>query len=182
MLKPPQRWALIAAWVSALSGLGPVIWRVHMLVWGAGWDMAPSYRGDPMLIGYVLGLCVIETATSLAVFGLVRPWGETWPRLLPRIGGRRIPCRFVLSVAVLGATAVTIILAVIGYAIIMRTARGISNPVLQVHGWQRGFLLAHYLPWPLWPLGLWIAIIGYARRWGPARPGMPRPRSTTAGG
>ncbi|MCT1460347.1 small integral membrane protein 12 [Aestuariimicrobium sp. p3-SID1156] len=45
------------------------------------------------------------------------------------------------------------------------TMRQQSNPILQVHGWHRWFMLAHYLPWVLWPIGLWVAIVGYARRW-----------------
>lgn len=165
MLKPPQRWAEVAAWVSALAGLAPVIWRMHMLAWGAGWDLAAEFRSDPVLVAYVLGLCVIEGAACLAVLGLIRPWGEVWPAWLPWLGGRRIPPRFVLSVAGLGAAAVTIILVVVGAGVISLTLQGMSNPVLQVHGWHRAFMLGHYLVWPLWPIGLWVAIVGYARRW-----------------
>lgn len=173
MLRPPQQWAVIAAWISALAGLAPVAWRVHMLIWGAGLDLAPDYRSEPILMGYVVGLCVIEAIASLVVFGLVRPWGEVCPGWLPFFGGRRIPSWMVITVATLGAMAVTVIVAMTAYQLIMMTIQGISNPVLQVHGWHRWFLLAHYGPWPLWPLGLWIAIIAYARRWY-FLSGMPR--------
>src|SRR5690625_1475772 len=67
MLRPPQQWAVIAAWISALAGLAPVAWRVHMLIWGTGWDLAPDYRSEPILMGYVVGLCVIEAIASLVV-------------------------------------------------------------------------------------------------------------------
>ena len=164
MIRPPQRWAVIAAWISAIGGLSPVLWRVHMLIWGAGWDLAPDYRSDPLLVAYVAGLCVVEAAASLLVLGLVRSWGETWPEWLPLLGGRRIPPRLVLAVAILGTAAVTVILAVMIPQLIMATAQGISNPILQVHGWHRWFLIAHYAPWPLWPAGLWVAIVAYARR------------------
>src|SRR5690625_3381049 len=165
MLRPPQRWAVVAAWVSALAGLAPVMWRVHMLLWGAGWDLAPEYRSQPQLIGYVLALCVLEAIASLLVLGLVRPWGEVWPRWLPVVAGRLIPPWLVVAVASLGALAVTVIVIMTAYQLTGMTVQGVSNPVLQVHGWHRGFLLAHYLPWPLWPIGLWLAIIAYALRW-----------------
>lgn len=165
MLKPPQRWAVAAAWVSVVGGLAPVVWRLHMLAWGAGWDLAPVFRHDPARVLYVIALCLVEGTTSLAVLGLVRPWGEFWPTRLPVVGGRRIPPGFVVAVAIPGAVAVSAILLGTGYALTVATLHGESNPVLQVHGWHRAFLLAHYGLWPLWPLGLWAAILGFARRW-----------------
>lgn len=135
-----------------------------MLVWGAGWDLADDYRGSVELVIYVVALCVLEIAASLLVFGLVRPWGEIWPAWFPWLGGRRIPARFVITVASIGATLVTVLLVVIIAQISMLTAQGVSNPVLQVHGWHRWFLIAHYALWPLWPLGLWTAIVAYAKR------------------
>lgn len=148
-----------------MGGLAPVVWRLHMLAWGAGWDLAPDYRSRPLLIGYVLALVLVEALASLAVLGLVRPWGEVWPDWVPGMGGRRIPPAFVVTVASLGALAVSLIVAAALYNIITMTVRGQSNPILQVHGWHRWFMLAHYVPWVLWPIGLWVAIVGYARRW-----------------
>ena len=136
-----------------------------MLAWGAGWDLAPEFRNSPTMTLYVIGLIVVEAATSLAALGLVRPWGEVWPRWLPGLGERRIPPRSVVVVASLGALAVTVILTIVTKDLIFYTMHGISNPILQVNGWHRVFLVAHYLPWPLWPIGLWVAIIGYAKRW-----------------
>lgn len=138
-----------------------------MLLWGAGWDHADEYRTQHL--GYVLGLVVVEAAASLATLGLVQRWGEVWPRWLPLLGGRPIPAPFVIAVAGLGAGVVSYLLAGTVYGVAMVTARGMDNPVLQVHGWHRVFMLAHYLPWPLWPVALWVAIVGYARRvWTPA--------------
>ena len=145
--------------------MSPVAWRLHMLAWGAGWDLAPEFRSSPTMTLYVIGLIVVEAATSLATLGPVRPWGEVWPRWLPGLGEQRIPPRFVVVVASLGALAVTVILTIVTKDLILYTMRGISNPILQVSGWHRVFLVAHYLPWPLWPIGLWVAIIGYAKRW-----------------
>ena len=113
----------------------------------------------------MLALVVVETLATLAVLGLVRPWGEVWPRWVPGLGGRRIPPMFVVTAASLGALAVSLIVGSTFYNITTMTMRGQTNPVLQMHGWYRVFGLVHYVPWILWPIGLWIAIVGFARRW-----------------
>ena len=163
MLKPSQRWAVVAAWASVIGGLLPVIWRVHMLAWGAGWSLADRFRSE--LLWYVVGLIVVETVASILPLALVQPWGEVWPRWLPGLAGRRIPARLVIVVASLGACALTLIIATTAVQLVTMTLRGISNPILQVEaGWLRAFMLAHYVPWVLWPAGLWVAIVGFARR------------------
>lgn len=165
MLRPPQRWARDAAYVSALAGLGPVLWRIHMLAWGAGWDLADQYRSSPALVAYVSALIVMELAASLAPLGLAHRWGEVWPSWIPSLGGRRVPPRFVVTVAAVGAALVTLLVLPLVGRLVWATANGISNPVLQVHGWHRWFLYAHYALWPLWPAGLWVALYGYYARW-----------------
>ncbi|WP_336250570.1 hypothetical protein [Stomatohabitans albus] len=165
MLRPPQRWARNAAWISALAGLGPVLWRIHMLIWGAGWDLAPQYRSSPTLVGYVSLLIVVEAAASIAPLGLVQWWGEVWPSWIPRLGGRRISPRFVVTVATSGTALVTLLVFPLLGRLFWATAAGIDNPILQVHGRHRTFLLAHYLFWPLWPIGLWVALFGFYKRW-----------------
>lgn len=66
--------------------------------------------------------------------------------------------------AVPGAILLSAVVATTAYNLVTATAKGVSNPVTQVHGWHRTFLIAHYLPALLWPLGLWVAILGYALR------------------
>lgn len=164
MLYPPQRWALVAAWVAVVGGLLPVVWRLHMLAWGAGWSLADEFRSGGLL-AYVWALIAVETLAALLPLGLVQRWGEVWPRWVPWVGGRRIPPRFVIVVASLGAAAVTLIIGVTAVQLVAATLQGTSNPILQVQaGWLRAFMLAHYVPWVLWPLGLWVAIVGFARR------------------
>lgn len=164
MLKPPQPWARAAACAAVVGGLLPVAWRLHMLGWGAGWSQAPLFREGGAL-AYVLGLVTVEAGATLLTLGLVQRWGEVWPAWVPGLGGRRIPPRFVLIVAITGATILTAIVAVTAWQLVDATRRGISNPVTQVEaGWLRAFMLAHYVPSVLWPLGLWVAIAGFALR------------------
>lgn len=130
-----------------------------MLIWGAGWDLGDEFRSSPTLVGYVVALCMVEIAASLAVLGLVTPFGER--RLRP----------VVVVIASMGTLAVTVILGVTLVQMVKLTVQGVSNPILHVHGWHRWFLLAHYAPWPLWPIGLWVCTIAYARRTLRADPG-----------
>lgn len=134
-----------------------------MLAWGAGWLLADQFRHGGLLV-YVWGLIVVETLTAVAPLVLVQRWGEVWPRWVPRLRGRRIPPRLVIGVAATGAALITVIIAVTAYELVTMTAAGVSNPILQVEaGWLRAFMLAHYVPWVLWPAGLWV-VIGFARR------------------
>lgn len=147
-----------------LGGLLPVMWRLHMLAWGAGWELADEFRSGGLLV-YVLGLIVLEALASVAPLALVQRWGEVWPGWVPRLGGRRISPTVVAAVASLGAALTTIIIAVTFWQLASLTAQGISNPITQVEpGWHRAFMLAHYVPWVLWPAGLWVAIVGFVRR------------------
>lgn len=169
MLKPPQPWADAAARLACAGGLLPVAWRVHMLAWGAGWARADEFRSGGRL-AYVTTLMAVEAAAAVATLGLVRPWGEVWPAWVPRVGGRRIPRRFVLGCAVTGAVALTAVTGVTaGRLYALRDDPG--NPFNQMSPEPlRRFAAAHYYPALAWPVGLWTAIVGYAARHGDEAP------------
>ncbi|NDU71747.1 hypothetical protein GWI34_03775 [Actinomadura sp. DSM 109109] len=57
-------------------------------------------------VPYVLGLILLGEVASLATLGLIQPWGERFPRWTPLVGGRRVPVRFAVTAATLGAMAV----------------------------------------------------------------------------
>lgn len=163
MLKTPQPWTDAAARLACVGGLLPVAWRLHMITWGAGWEPAEGFRTGPKAL-YLTGLCVIEASAALATLGLVRPWGEVWPRWVPGVGGRRIPRRFVLGLAVPGALALTGVVGSTTWQLVARADdphnpfNEMSPPVL------KAFAIAHYVPALAWPVGLWVAIVGYALR------------------
>ena len=59
--------------------------------------------------------------------------------MVPAFGRRRIPPRFVIVVASLGAAAVTLIIGVTAVQLVAATLQGTSNPILQVQaGWLPG--------------------------------------------
>ena len=56
---------------------------------------------------YLVCLSLTVEGLALLAFGLVTPWGERVPAWIPRLRGRRIPPRLVVTVAGTGAVLVT---------------------------------------------------------------------------
>ncbi|MFI7388047.1 hypothetical protein [Streptomyces sp. NPDC049813] len=97
---------LAPAWAERVAHTIPLVvlpvglWRLPI---GFGYAMG----GEPMPAAwynapYVIALTVLTEILALLSFALVRPWGETVPRWVPKLGGRRIPPAAVLVPATLG--------------------------------------------------------------------------------
>ncbi|WP_192810017.1 hypothetical protein [Actinomadura rudentiformis] len=104
------RWANVAARLVPLTVLPFGLWLIAMglgvplgfsgeLADGPSWRLTPSVLTFSLLIGFFAFLAL----------GLVRPWGEVFPRWIPFAGGRNVPTLFAASVASLGAVAVTFV-------------------------------------------------------------------------
>ena len=104
---PIPTWARTAAHVAALTPLPSALWRL-LLAFGftAGYteqgliDLDVGGWGR----GYLVALSLLTELAALLTLGLVQPWGEVVPRWVPRFGGRRIPYRPVVAIALVGAT------------------------------------------------------------------------------
>jgi hypothetical protein len=158
-------------WLAVIS---TIPYDVTRIAWFLGWPLGLSdamYRSlqDPpilLTVGMVLGL--LSTLGAALTHGLVTPWGERFPRWLPRIGGRRVPV--MLAVVPAGAVAISLPPASIMFA----------HP-----GLNGGFDLVNWgvwLPslfWLLWGVGLGgAAWTYYLRRRGRCRhcgPEWPAP-------
>ena len=143
----PARWAVVAAHLAPLVTLPSAVWRFG-LVFGA--SMGVVMDGKPMTVtgwefAYVIGLVLVSEATALLTIGLVRPWGERAPAWMPLIGGRRVPSRPVVAVALLGSLALTYIW--IGAA--LAYAGGELGDGFKGSGWEALFVAA-YAPLLLW--------------------------------
>lgn len=110
--RPVPRWVVWTARATALTALPSGLWRFAMglgvpLGFAEGTQLAdfPHPIGTP----YVFTLSILVECLALLTLGLVRPWGEVFPRWIPLIGGRRVPTMAAVTAAGLGALAMTLI-------------------------------------------------------------------------
>lgn len=115
----------------------------------------------------------VQLGLALLTIGLIRPWGEVFPRWLPVVGGRRVPVAFAVGAATTGAV---LLLAMISRSLLMDLL-GIEQQPLEplppgctVPGWE---VMRWYAPMLLWPPLLLAVTWHYwhrRRRPEPARP------------
>lgn len=134
--------------VAAACALPYVVARASWLTpWpllGGGIEM---FAAEPALrlTGLLLGLAMLTG--GLLTLGLIRPWGERFPRVLAGIGGRAVPVAFV----VIPATMVSVLF----------TAAGIEFAIEGVGPAKETMLLLSTFPFWLWGPLLGLATWGY---------------------
>ncbi|OKI65973.1 hypothetical protein [Micromonospora sp. CB01531] len=163
--RPAHAWAVRAAHLVPLVVLPSGLWRLALV---AGVPIGAYEHGAPVRTHgwesvYVVSLTVFSEALALLALGLVRPWGEVFPRWLPLLGGRRVPPSFAVTAATAGAIGVTLVWAYAAWGIIVRD--------LVVEGDGLGFspagfalLVACYVPLLLWGPLLLAVTLSYHRR------------------
>lgn len=159
--RPAPAWAVRVAHLIPLVTLPSGLWRIALV---AGIPVGASAYGEPVRIGgwesvYIVSLSVFSEALALLSLGLVRPWGEVFPRWLPWLGGRRVPPLVAEAAATAGGVAVTLIW---GYA-----AWGVLVNGNDLRFSPAGFalLVACYTPLLLWgPLLLAVTAAYHHRR------------------
>jgi ABC-type Na+ transport system ATPase subunit NatA len=110
-------------------------------------------------------LATLAIGGAILTLGLIRPWGEIWPRWIPFLAGRRVPVAVPTILGGLAALAVTVVgLSFVRLALIeaMGLAPEPAEPPTYTGWatWAPGWL------WPLWGIALAIAIatIAYYHR------------------
>ncbi|MFG3419217.1 hypothetical protein [Micromonospora sp. NPDC048063] len=154
------RWAVRTAHLIPLVTLPSGLWRIALV---AGVPIGAFANGEPVRVGgweavYILSLSVVQEALALLSIGLVRQWGEVFPRWLPLVGGRRVPPPFAETAATAGGVALILIW---GYAAFGGLPRGDG------FGFSPGgtaLLLACYTPLLLWGPLLLALTVAYHRR------------------
>jgi hypothetical protein len=112
--------------------------------------------------GAVLGTVAIGGA--ILTLGLIRRWGEIFPRWLPLIGGRPVP----LALAIVPASTVAILVTAAGLMFWRRTLLGSGTFSLARGDWAA---LGPELLWPIWGIALGAAALAYyLRRQGQGTP------------
>ncbi|GIF51985.1 hypothetical protein DFJ67_1583 [Asanoa ferruginea] len=142
-------------WVTYVAAAIPAVYAVTRLAWAAGISLGTDIRmfedSDAALAATGLGSFAL-VGTWLTI-GLVRPWGERFPRWMIGLAGRRVP----VWLATVPAAAVAV---AVGGA----SASFLSDgPMLE----RIADLDVAVLPmvlWPLWSVTLLLAAYAYHRR------------------
>ncbi|WP_049571844.1 hypothetical protein [Nonomuraea sp. SBT364] len=149
----------------------PVVYAVTRFGWLLGVPVGISdeflaYIAEITPIG--AGLGAVGLLGALLTLGLVRPWGEIWPRWVPFLRGRPVPARLPAYAALVAALPIT-------SAGLMYVRKKISGEQVGPPG--AGDELGAWLPemlWPLWGAALAVAALAYlARRRDPAHARRP---------
>ena len=156
--RPVPRWADRAAHLVSLVVLPAGLWRVAL---ACGLSMGFSDADTAGLPGAqslaIVALSLVSEGVALLTLGLVKPWGERFPRWIPRLAGRPIPPRPVVAAAATGAVALQLIVA-----FAFRNP-GVPGLDFSTTAWEVLFY-ACYAPLALWAPLTAAVTIAYARR------------------
>ena len=161
--RPVPGWARRVAEIAALAPVPSSLWRLP-LMFGVPMGMDQAFMDDMMdhplwmRAGYLLALGLISDGAAFLTLGLVRSWGEVWPRWMPVMGGRRVHPLAAVVPALLGGVVVTVITFVmaVGWN---------SNMTNGYNGWEI-LQTAMYAPLLLWGPLLLLVTGHYAWRRG----------------
>lgn len=162
VLRHRRAWTILAA-------CGPLPYALARATWLTPWPVfgGEMAAADPTVRLWGLALSSGCWLGALLTIGLIRPWGETFPRWFPGVGGRPVP---VALAAVPGLT----VAALLCFAAV--------PVVLAGFGLGPGLGIAFALLFPCWIWGpsLALAVAGYvAHRRAQAR--APRPLAAASG-
>ncbi len=98
-------------WVTIAAACGPLPYALIRLTWLTPWPYGFSHaelvaHPEMRLFGVSLGLAAL--AGSVLTIGLIRPWGEVFPRWIPWLRGRTVPVLLPTAIALVVGTAVTV--------------------------------------------------------------------------
>lgn len=170
-------WAKIAAWAVPFTTVPSITWRLEGAVDGlvsggnACFEPASTPLGEKIYI--VALLPIVQLSLALLTLGLIRPWGEVFPRWIPGVGGRRVPIAFAVGLAMFGVLALSVmILGQLGGERMLDelwAALGRDHPPggselpagCEKPGWE---IMRWYVPMILWPPLLFAVTMHYLRR------------------
>ncbi|MGW1509320.1 hypothetical protein [Streptomyces sp. NPDC002394] len=154
------RWAAVAAHAVPLVVLPSGVWRVA-LTFGA--PVARVEDPTPGLAAYQLCLTVFAELLAFLTLGLVRAWGEVFPRRLPFLGGRPVSARGATFAALSGAFGLAVLTCWFTYAAFADLAPYSPDNITE-SPLQKSLFLACYLPLAAWAPLLTAVAVAYHRR------------------
>ncbi|MBO2455490.1 hypothetical protein J4573_51020 [Actinomadura barringtoniae] len=110
------------------------------------------------MLPYVIVLTTVSEAVAFLSMGLVRPWGEVWPRWVPFLRGRRIRPPAAIIPAALGSVALMLLWTQLAFSF------GSDPDPEFPHGAKAVIFYACYLPLVAWGPLLAAVTVAYAIR------------------
>ena len=159
-------------WAVAVAVIVPVLYAATRWAWALGIPLGLSEeflrRGQEMGLWWAgAALATIAVGGAALTLGLVRGWGEVFPRWIPLLGGRRVPIWF----AVVPASLVSVLVSAAGLMFARLTLVGTLGDSFGFFGEGETALggenwaaLAPELLWPLWGFALGAATLAYYYR------------------
>jgi hypothetical protein len=163
--RPPAlvRWGKAATWVAFLM---PLPYGLTRLAWALGISLGidQDFTGTPLTarIGEA-GLATLAIGGAILTLGLIRPWGEIWPRWIPFLAGRRVPVAVPTILGGLAALAVTVGGLSFGRLALIE-AMGLAPEPAEPPTYTGWATWAPGWLWPLWGIALAIATITHYYR------------------
>ncbi|MFI8824336.1 hypothetical protein [Streptomyces sp. NPDC053431] len=157
------RWAALAAHAVPLVVLPSGLWRFALVAGlpvtqdaGAGFGSAVHGLGESV---YVVSLSLVSELLAFLTLGLVRAWGEVFPRWMPLLGGRPVNPTAATAAALAGVAGLCALAVWGAYA-----AHAGLGPGIPVSPAQDAVLVACYAPLVAWPVLLAAVAVAYHRR------------------
>lgn len=140
-----------------LAVVVPLVYCATRWMWALGWSLGLEdefYREGLESGLWMAGaaLATLGAGGALLTIGLLRPWGERFPRWMIGLAGKRVP----INVAVVPAMLVAVLVTSAGVMYI-RMAFGMGVDGKWVTNMPETL-------WPLWGLGLFVAALAYRQR------------------
>ncbi|WP_136708581.1 hypothetical protein [Agromyces sp. H66] len=136
--------------LTILAAAAPLPYAVARASWLTPWPLFGPIAEDlpPIILTTGLMLGTGAVAASLLTLGLILPWGLTFPRWMPRIGGRPVPAA---AAVVPGSIAAGALCVSAGSMLLINTDAPVDVVILNL-----------VLPLWFWGPSLALAVWGYA--------------------
>jgi len=161
----PESAARWGKWATLVAVAIPLIYAATRYAWALGIPVGitEEFLREGQSIGLWwagAALATLAVGGALLTLGLIRPWGETFPRWIPIVGGRRVPPRL----AIIPASLVSVLVTSAGLMFIRLVITGglaETFAFAEDVGWAA---LGPELLWPLWGAALAAATLAYHYR------------------
>lgn len=134
--------------ITVLAAVGPLPYALVRLTWLTPWPLHAPAGAAPDILFWGFALSLGAWAGFVLTLGLIRPWGETFPRWLPVIAGRPVP----------------VALAAVPGGIVAGAVCAAAVPLLRAfaqHGFTETLASALIMPFWFWGPMLALAVWGY---------------------